>query len=67
MITIRTGFRALVAASLLALLLVRGLNAAEPGEVLYNGIVLPSPWPPHPAAWPHPEPVPPPYLVSPPA
>lgn len=67
MITIRTGFRALAAASLLALLLVRGLDAAEPGEALYNGIVLPSPWPPHPAAWPHPDPVPPPYLVSPPA
>jgi len=26
------------------------------GEPLYNGIALPSPWPPHPATWPHPGP-----------
>jgi hypothetical protein len=44
-----------------------GGNAAEPGEALYNGIVLPSPWPPQPATWPYPEPVAPPYLVSPPS
>jgi hypothetical protein len=62
-IMMKTGFRALGRASLLA----RGLNAAEADEVLYNGIVLPSPWPPQPAAWPHPEPVPPPYLASRPA
>lgn len=49
-----------------ALLLVRGITAAGSGEVLYNGLVLPSPWPPQPAAWPYPDPVPPPYLVSPP-
>ena len=66
MITVRTGLRAFAPAGLLALLLVRGITAAEPGEVLYNGLVLPSPWPPQPAAWPYPDPVPPPYLVSPP-
>jgi len=47
--------------------LICGVNAAEPGEALYNGIVLPSLWPPQPATWPHPEPVAPPYLVSPPS
>ncbi len=44
----------------------RGMEGNR-GEVLYNGIVLPSPWPPQPATWPHPEPVTPPYLLSPPA
>jgi len=47
-------------------LLHDGLKAADSSETLYNGIVLPSLWPPKPEAWPHPEPVMPPYLVSPP-
>jgi len=67
MITIRTGFRAVVPTSLLVFLLVKAVEAAESGETLYNGIMLPPPWPPQPTEWPHPEPVTPPYLVSPPA
>jgi hypothetical protein len=40
--------------------------AAVPGETLYNGIVLPSPWPPKVTEIPR-DPVTPPYLKSPPA
>ncbi|MGE0359498.1 MAG: Ig-like domain-containing protein [Vicinamibacterales bacterium] len=36
------------------------------GETLYNGIVLPADWPPHPAAYPAHAPTPP-YLTAPPA
>jgi hypothetical protein len=36
------------------------------GEVLFNGIVLPSPWPPHPDTFHRGQPVPPPYLATPP-
>jgi hypothetical protein len=68
--TTRTGSRALVRAILLAVLLVQGINAAETGEVLYNGIVLPREWPPLLADFPtsvEKDPANPPYLVSPPA
>ncbi len=70
LLTLRKGFRVLMPASLLALLLARGVSAAEPGEVLYNGIVLPREWPPRLVDFPtsvDKEPVIPPYLVSPPA
>jgi hypothetical protein len=54
----------------LAALSVTALSAASgelpPGEVLYNGIRLPTPWPPRVAELPA-EPAPVPYLVSPPA
>jgi len=39
----------------------------EPGETLYNGIRLPSPWPPRDWSISQEPPPPPPYLVSPPA
>ncbi len=58
------------AVSLLALLLVHGVNAAAPGEVLYNGVVLPREWPPRLADFPtsvEQDPIIPPYLASPPA
>jgi hypothetical protein len=42
----RTGFRILGPVSLLALLLVHGINAAELREVLHNGNELPSERPP---------------------
>ncbi len=55
---------------LLALLPAHGVNAAAPGEVLYNGIVLPREWPPRLPDFPtsvEKDPVSPPYLASPPA
>ena len=69
-IRMRTGFRVLGAVTLLALLPVHGVNAAAPGEVLYNGIVLPREWPPRLADFPtsvEKDPIIPPYLASPPA
>jgi hypothetical protein len=54
---------------LLALPAVQGVTAAGPGEVLYNGIVLPQEWPPRPDDFPtsvEKDPVLPPYLASPP-
>ena len=56
--------------SLLILLLAHAIHAAEPGETLYNGIVLPREWPPRLADFPtsvEKDPVTPPYLKSPPA
>jgi hypothetical protein len=41
-------------------------NTTRKAEVLYNGIVLPSPWPPRPAQVPR-DPITPAYLVAPPA
>ncbi len=54
------------AAGLTAAPLGRSSAAAEEGELLYNGIRLPSPWPPHPADVPR-QPAVPAYLTSPPA
>src|SRR5262245_15080691 len=62
--------RATLPASVLALLLANAIHAAEPGETLYNGIVLPRPWPPRLADFPtsvETDPITPPYLISPPA
>jgi len=56
----------IAAASVLLLASGRGVHSAQ---VLYNGIVLPSPWPPHLADFPtsvDKDPAIPPYLVSPP-
>jgi hypothetical protein len=60
--------RCFLRASLLggAALAVPGAFGAEEGETLYNGIRLPSPWPPRIADVPR-EPISPPYLASPPA
>jgi len=41
------------------------MAAAADREVLYNGITLPAPWPPHNRAFTN-DPIPPPYLVDPP-
>src|SRR5437667_5873533 len=51
------------------LLVAESARAADVGETLYNGIVLPSPWPPRLSDFPtsvEKDPVIPPYLVSPP-
>ena len=51
------------------LLLVYGIKAADTGDTLYNGIVLPREWPPRLADFPtsvEKDPVVPPYLISPP-
>src|SRR5262245_59330272 len=51
------------------MLLHEGVWAADSGAMLYNGIVLPSPWPPRLADFPtsvEKDPAVPPYLVSPP-
>ena len=52
--------------ALVAGLLVQGGGAVEAGETLYNGIELPSPWPPRAAKLTR-EPMSPPYLARPPA
>ena len=67
----RTGNTAPVLTALLTILLSAGShgNAADVGETLHNGIVLPSAWPPHLADFATSvvkDPVIPPYLVSPP-
>ena len=72
MITMRNVIRGLAPASLLLqlFLLVHAIHAAEPGDTLYNGIVLPRPWPPRLADFPmsvEKAPITPPYLASPPA
>jgi hypothetical protein len=49
---------------------INGIDAADAGETLYNGIVLPREWPPRLADFPtsvEKDPVTPPYLLSPPA
>src|SRR4030095_1486904 len=69
-ITVRVVTRATLPGSLLALLLAHAIHAAEPGETLYNGIVLSRPWPPRLADFPtsvEKDPITPPYLISPPA
>ena len=51
------------------LLVAPGIKAADAGETLYNGIVLPREWPPRLADFPtsvEKDPVVPPYLISPP-
>jgi hypothetical protein len=53
----------------LSMLLVAGVAAADSGEILYNGITLPAPWPPRLTDFPtsvEKDPAVPPYLVSPP-
>src|SRR5688572_5586377 len=66
----RTRFSAMALAALPALLLLGGsVKAADAGETLYNGIVLPREWPPRLADFPtsvEKDPVIPPYLRSPP-
>jgi len=66
----RTRPPALARAIFGALLLVApGIKAADAGETLYNGIVLPREWPPRLADFPtsvEKDPVVPPYLISPP-
>jgi hypothetical protein len=43
-----------------------GADASQPGELLYNGIRLPRPWPPHLRSLPF-DPTTPPYLLEPPS
>jgi hypothetical protein len=66
----RTRFVALGLATLPAFVpLVDGIKAADTGETLYNGIVLPHEWPPRLSDFPtsvEKDPVIPPYLISPP-
>src|SRR5436190_17057704 len=69
-ISLKTRLHALAAVAFSALLLfVEPIKAAEPGETLYNGIVLPRDWPPRLPDFPtsvEKDPVTPPYLLSPP-
>ena len=62
----KPAIRTLAVAAALFLLLSPAESRRSAGEVLYNGIQLPSPWPPNPAM-PPPDPVTPYYLVNPPA
>lgn len=71
MMIILPRFHALALAMLPALLLFAGgCEAADSGETLYNGIVLPREWPPRLPDFPvsvEKDPIVPPYLISPPA
>ena len=66
-----TRLRALALATLTVFIwFVDGINAADSGERLYNGIVLPREWPPRLADFPtsvEKDPLTPPYLASPPS
>jgi hypothetical protein len=66
----RTRFRGFASATFVVFLLfVHGIKAADSGETLYNGIVLPREWPPRLSDFPtsvEKDPVIPPYLISPP-
>src|SRR6185295_12919657 len=68
---LRTRFCALaVMARFVFPVFVDPINAADTGETLYNGIVLPREWPPHLSDFPtsvEKGPVTPPYLTSPPS
>jgi hypothetical protein len=58
------------AVAIFSMFLTVGLKAADPGQTLYNGIVLPAEWPPRLADFPtsvEKDPVTPPYLLSPPS
>jgi hypothetical protein len=68
---LKTALRALaIAAFSVVPLFVDAIKAADAGETLYNGIVLPREWPPHLSDFPtsaEKDPFTPPYLVSPPS